>query len=247
MGVARASGSARCRGRAETSKYRASVLSLQSGTSSGSMELLGQRTHSVASTVNPGQVSPLCPQAARRKLRSNDALCATNTHPCVNFSRPGSTVATRRRREHPVTDPGQVLDARRYRRAWVDERSELPAPGRAPHQDGSYLRDRCLLRRPPRRIQIHHGELQLGQRRHAVPAWSRPHHTRACRTHHRRSGHRHFRQGPTRSRSRPHLSWWHTCAPRNVSARPYRVLVPSHRANRAGTPLPGLRSEGRSE
>ncbi len=51
--------------------------------------------HIAVRTVKPGQVSPQSPQAARRKARSNGALCATRTQPCAKLSSPGSTEATR--------------------------------------------------------------------------------------------------------------------------------------------------------
>src|SRR6266571_542139 len=87
--VARASASARWLGAVRAPKKPASVPSLQSGTSSGSITRRASIT--VSSTVKPGQVSPQSPHPATRKPRSKGALCATSTQPTANSRRPGST------------------------------------------------------------------------------------------------------------------------------------------------------------
>src|SRR5271165_3095741 len=91
--VARASASARWLGVVLARKNPASVPSLQSGTSSGSITCLASMT--VSSTVKPGQASPQSPHPATRKPRSNGALCATSTQPRAKSSRPGSTAPSR--------------------------------------------------------------------------------------------------------------------------------------------------------
>ena len=73
-------------------KNPASVPSLQSGTSSGSITRLASMT--VSSTVKPGQVRPHSAHAAMRKPMSNGALWATRTQPSANASRPGRTAAS---------------------------------------------------------------------------------------------------------------------------------------------------------
>src|SRR6266571_2994544 len=91
--VARASASARWLGAVRAPKNPASVPSLQSGTSSGSITRLASMT--VSSTVKPGQASPQSLHPATRKPRSNGALCATSTHPVAKSSSPGSTALSR--------------------------------------------------------------------------------------------------------------------------------------------------------
>ena len=91
--VARASASARWFGAVRAPKNPASVPSLQSGTSSGSITCLASMT--VSSTVKPGQASPRSLHPATRKPRSNGALWATSTQPLAKSSSPGSTAPSR--------------------------------------------------------------------------------------------------------------------------------------------------------
>src|ERR1700677_2252382 len=60
--------------------------------------------------------------------------------------------------QHPVGDPGQVLDRRGDRRARVDQRGELSLTPAAADPDRPDLRDRRRLRRPAGGLQVDHGE-----------------------------------------------------------------------------------------
>src|SRR5690242_18045182 len=91
--VARASASARWLGAVRAPKNPASVPSLQSATSSGSITRRASMT--VSRTVKPGHATPQSPHPATRNRRSNGALWATSTQPRLNSSSLGSTAPSR--------------------------------------------------------------------------------------------------------------------------------------------------------
>src|SRR5580692_6629156 len=110
----------------------------------------------------PGQPAVVARRAQeaeveRRIVRDQDAPAREGQQAGQDRGHP------RCRGQHPVGDSGQVLDARRDRRAGVDQRGELSLAPAAADPDRADLGDRSRLRRPARRLQVDDGELDLGQ------------------------------------------------------------------------------------